>query len=378
MFRLKQKHTTDKRKRLPPADGRRILAEQSLLRGFIGGFVAALLLCWAWAVFAMATNRVFPWFTILIGALIGLAIQRYGRGLDWRFPVMAVAITAFASYAGNLMIGVLETGRYIEADTVSVMRGLSFDTMRNFFRNTVGPVDHIYAFSACGVAAFFANRRLKRHEVLGLRTMDQRSELSNQPIVIYGDSRSGNCYKLKLLCAEMDIGYDWREVDILDGDTRTPEFLSLNPNGKIPLLVLPDGRTLAESNAILCYLADGSQFLGGDAFARATILQWMFFEQYSHEPYIATSRFIIQYLGTPPERAAELDQKKAGGYHALGVMEQALDNSEWLTGDQFTIADIALFAYTHVADEGDFSLADYPNIRSWIERLKLRPNFVAM
>lgn len=202
--------------------------------------------------------------------------------------------------------------------------------------------------------------------------------MTGQPIRLYGDTRSGNCYKLKLLCAEMDIGYDWREVDILAGDTRTPEFLAMNPNGRIPLLELPDGRHLAESNAILCYLADGSEFLGGTAFDRAIVLQWLFFEQYSHEPYIATSRFIIQYLGTPPERAAELEQKKAGGYQALGVMENALAHQDWLTGDRFTIADIALYAYTHVADEGDFSLADYPQVRAWLDRVRARPKHVPM
>ena len=173
MFRLKQKHTQDQRKRLPPADGRRLLAEQSVPRGILGGASVALLLCWGWAQFAMATNRVFPWFSIPIGALIGLAVQRFGRGLDWRFPVIAVIIAGVAAYAGNLMIGVLETGRYIDADAVSVIRGLSGETMRNFFHNTIGPIDHIYAFSACGVSAFFANRRLKRHEVLGLRTTNR-------------------------------------------------------------------------------------------------------------------------------------------------------------------------------------------------------------
>jgi hypothetical protein len=172
MFRLKQKHTQKRGERLPPADGRKLLAEQSVLRGFLGTLAVALLLCWAWALFSMATDRVFPWFSILMGALIGIAMQRFGRGLDWRFPVMAAVIAGAAAYLGNLMIGVLETGRYIEADTMNVLGGLSADTMRNFFRNTVGPIDHIYAFSACGVAAFFANRRLKRHEVLGLRTMD--------------------------------------------------------------------------------------------------------------------------------------------------------------------------------------------------------------
>ena len=121
----------------------------------------------------MVTGRVFPWFSIPIGALVGLAVQRFGRGLDWRFPVIAVVLAGFAAYAGNLLIGILETGRYIEASAGEVLRGLSGDTMRNFFRNTVNPIDHIYAFAACGVAAFFANRRLKRHEVLGLRTFDK-------------------------------------------------------------------------------------------------------------------------------------------------------------------------------------------------------------
>ena len=202
--------------------------------------------------------------------------------------------------------------------------------------------------------------------------------MSDDKIIIYGDSRSGNCYKLKLLCAEMDVGYDWREVDILAGDTHTPDFLAMNANGKIPLLVLPDGRYLAESNAILCYLADGSEFLTGDAFARAEIMQWLFFEQYSHEPFIATSRFIIQYQGRPPERQAELEQKKPGGYKALDIMEKKLGEHDFMTGDSFNIADIALFAYTHVAEEGDFSLDDYPAIRAWIDRITARPKFVAM
>jgi len=176
MLRLKQKHTPPRHKRLPPADGRKLLAEQSILRGTLGSVAVALMLAWGWALFAMATNRVFPWFTILMGALIGMAMQRFGRGLDWRFPVTALVIAGVASYFGNLMIGVFETGRYIEANPFSVLRGLSFDTLRYFFRNTINPVDHIYAFSACGVAAFFANRRLKRHEVFGLRTMEDKRQ----------------------------------------------------------------------------------------------------------------------------------------------------------------------------------------------------------
>jgi glutathione S-transferase len=194
----------------------------------------------------------------------------------------------------------------------------------------------------------------------------------------YGDSRSGNCYKLKLLCSEMDIPYDWQEVDILAGETRTPEFLEMNANGRIPLLSMPDGRYLAESNAILCYLADGSDFFGHDAYSRAEILQWMFFEQYSHEPYIATSRFIIRYLGSPPDRQAELIQKKDGGYAALGVMERQLSEQDYFVGNTMTIADVALFAYTHVADEGGFDLAAYPAVLEWLGRVKSRPGYLPM
>lgn len=202
--------------------------------------------------------------------------------------------------------------------------------------------------------------------------------MNDGPITIHGDSRSGNCYKLKLVCAELSQGYNWQEVDILAGETRTPGFLARNPNGKIPLLELPDGRCLAESNAILCFLAEGSELFRGDPFDRAAILSWLFFEQYSHEPFIATSRFIIQYLGRPPERKADLEQKKPGGEKALGIMESALTDSPWLAGESFSIADIALFAYTHVAEEGDFSLEPFPAIRRWIERVTARPNFVSM
>jgi len=202
--------------------------------------------------------------------------------------------------------------------------------------------------------------------------------MSERTIRVYGDSRSGNCYKIKLLCAELNIGYEWVEVDILKGDTRTDDFLAKNPNGRIPLLELADGRHLAESNAILCCLADGSALFDGDALARAEILQWLFFEQYSHEPFIATSRFIIQYLGSPPERLAELEQKKAGGYQALGIMNGVLARHDFMIGANFTIADIALFAYTHVADEGDFSLNVYPNVSAWIDRIRSRPKFVPM
>ncbi len=133
-----------------------------------------------------------------------------------------------------------------------------------------------------------------------------------------------------------------------------------------------------ESNAILSYLADGSELFRGNAFDRATILSWLFFEQYSHEPFIATSRFIVQYLGRPADRESDLEQKKAGGEKALRILDAELANRPYLAGDEFTIADIALFAYTHVAEEGDFSLEPYPAVRAWIERIKGRPNFVSM
>ena len=152
----------------------------------------------------------------------------------------------------------------------------------------------------------------------------------------------------------------------------------MNANGRIPLLALPDGRYLAESNAILCYLADGSEFFASNAFSRAKILQWLFFEQYSHEPYIATSRFIVRYLGSPPEREAELLQKKEGGYAALGVVDGQLRREKFMAGAKFTIADIALFAYTHVAHEGGFDLKGYPAVIDWIDRIKARPGYETM
>ena len=202
--------------------------------------------------------------------------------------------------------------------------------------------------------------------------------MNQRKIRVYGDSRSGNCYKIQLLCSELGIEYDWEEVDILAGDTHTPEFLAMNANGKIPTLALPDGRFLSESNAILFYLAEGSEYFAGDHYARAEIMQWLNFEQYSHEPNIATSRFIIKYLGNPPERQQNLEEKKVGGYKALDVMEQQLEQHPFITGEKFNIADIALYAYTHVADEGGFDLADYPAIRAWMERIAQRPRFVPM
>ncbi len=173
MFRLKQKHSRPSTKKYPKPDVKRILAEESLLRGILGSVAIAALLCWIWAVQAMTIGRVFPWLSIPIGVLIGFAMQRFGRGLDWRFPLSAGLVAGVAAYAGNLMIGVLETGRYIEAQPMEVIVGLSLDTMKYFFKNIINPIDHIYAFCSAGVAAFFANRRLNRREILALRTTNK-------------------------------------------------------------------------------------------------------------------------------------------------------------------------------------------------------------
>ncbi|MDJ0588403.1 MAG: glutathione S-transferase family protein [Pleurocapsa sp. MO_226.B13] len=195
---------------------------------------------------------------------------------------------------------------------------------------------------------------------------------------IYGDLQSGNCYKVKLLCALLDIEHDWIEVDILAGDTDKPEFLEKNPNGKIPLLELSDGRYLSESNAIINFLAAGSDLLPQNVFELAKVQQWQFFEQYSHEPYIAVARFIAKYLGLPEERKAEYESKQAGGYKALNVMEKQLKKSRYLTGDNLTTADISLYGYTHVAGEGGFDLTKYPAIQSWLDRIASKPKYIGM
>ena len=195
---------------------------------------------------------------------------------------------------------------------------------------------------------------------------------------IYGDRQSGNCYKVKLLLHHLQREYTWQSVDILAGDTRTQAFLEKNPNGKIPLLELPSGETLSESNAILNYLAHDTPYLPDDPLTRARVLSWQFFEQYSHEPYIAVARFISKYLGLPEERRQEYEAKQRGGYKALTVMEQTLAQQPYLVSDTLTIADFSLYAYTHVAHEGGFDLATFPTIRTWLQRIALHPRHVAM
>ena len=195
---------------------------------------------------------------------------------------------------------------------------------------------------------------------------------------VYGDLQSGNCYKVKLLLSYLGISHEWRHVDIVRGETRTPEFLAMNSNGKLPVLELGRGEYLAESNAILYYLADGTRYLPTDGLARARVLQWQNFEQYSHEPYIAVARFIAKFLGLPEARRAEYEAKHAGGYKALGVMEQQLQAHRYFVGDALSIADISLYAYTHVADEGGFSLAAYPAVRRWLTAVAREPGHVTM
>lgn len=197
-------------------------------------------------------------------------------------------------------------------------------------------------------------------------------------VKIYGDIKSGNCYKVKLLTSLLDIEHEWLEVDILASETQTESFLKMNPNGKIPLLELDDGTYISESNAILNYLAFGSALAGTCRFSTAKILQWQFFEQYSHEPFIAVARFISKYLGLPEDRKFEYDAKQVGGHKALKVMEEQLQLTPYLVGSEITIADISLYGYTHVADEGGFDLSKYPSILQWIDRIQSNPNYIGM
>ena len=197
-------------------------------------------------------------------------------------------------------------------------------------------------------------------------------------IKIYGDIHSGNCYKIKLLCSLLSIPHRWIAVDILNGETQTSEFLKMNPDGKIPLLVMEGGECLAESNAILFYLAQNSHLLPEDNLQLARVLQWQFFEQYSHEPYIAVARFIARYLGLPEDRKEEYENKRAGGYRALDVMELRLQKGQFLVGNHCTIADISLYAYTHVADEGGFDLSRYPTILDWLKRIQSLEGYIGM
>lgn len=195
---------------------------------------------------------------------------------------------------------------------------------------------------------------------------------------LYDFLPSGNSYKVRLLFVQMGMPFERIDVNILQGETHTPEFLIKNPNGKIPVLEINSGQYLAESNAILMYLSEGTEFLPYDRFLRAQVLQWLFFEQYSHEPFIATSRFWISILGKAQEYRTAIEQKREPGYAALKVMENHLKTHNFFVSERYTIADIALFAYTHVADEGGFDLTIFPCIQGWIERVKSQPRYISI
>jgi len=197
-------------------------------------------------------------------------------------------------------------------------------------------------------------------------------------LTAYGMSSSGNCYKVKLALAQLGIAHRWVEVDTTKGETRTPEYLAKNPNGQVPLLELDDGSFLPESNAILWYLAEGTPLAPADRGARARALQWMFFEQYSHEPCIAVARFILYYLPADTPRRAELPRLQERGRKALGVMESHLEREPYFAGGRYSVADISLSAYTHCAADGGFDLAPYPAVGAWLERVKSQPRHLAM
>jgi glutathione S-transferase len=187
-------------------------------------------------------------------------------------------------------------------------------------------------------------------------------------VKIYGDSKSGNCLKVKWTADRLGLPYQWIETDIMVGETRTPAFLAMNPDGRVPTVLLDDGRPLAQSNAIIVHLAEGSDLIPSDAYLRAKMFEWLFWEQYSHEPCIAVARFQVRYLG---RSVGELDPKIVErGWQALGVMEQTLAAWPFLVGDQLTLADVALVAYTRAAHEGGFQLTDHPAVRAWVARVE--------
>jgi glutathione S-transferase len=195
---------------------------------------------------------------------------------------------------------------------------------------------------------------------------------------VYGMSDSGNCYKVRLALEQLGLGYRWIEIDPGRGDTRSPEFLAMNANGKVPTLQLEDGTFLPESNAILHYLAEGTRLLPRGRLERARVLQWMFFEQYSHEPCIAVARAILRFEPPDSPRRAELPRLHERGARALSVMERHLETEPFFVDGRYSIADIALFAYTHCAADGGFDLAPYPALGAWLERVRAQPGHVPM
>jgi glutathione S-transferase len=196
-------------------------------------------------------------------------------------------------------------------------------------------------------------------------------------IRLYDYLQSGNGYKIRLLLTQLAVPFERVELNIIKGETRTPEFLRKFPNGRIPAVEFDDGKLLFESNAIISYFAEGTPFMPADRFQHAQVLQWLFFEQYSHEPYIASVRYLVMHPDVADPRRTIIDTlMRPHGYDALGVMEGHLKSREWFVGGRYSIADIALYAYTHVADEGGFDLANYTAIRAWLGRVKSQPRHI--
>lgn len=195
-------------------------------------------------------------------------------------------------------------------------------------------------------------------------------------MLLYNSAVSGNCYKVRLLFAHLGIEVETVDVSVVDRSNRQELLGALNPGLRVPTLVLDDGRPLAESNAILWYVADGTEYLPEDGYERAQVLQWQFFEQYSHEPNIAVARFWLSYSGDPDRYTHRLPERIQGGYTALDAMERHLGGRDFFVGERYSIADISLYAYTHVAHEGDFDLSAYPAIRVWLDRVAAQPGHV--
>ena len=197
-------------------------------------------------------------------------------------------------------------------------------------------------------------------------------------MLLYNSPVSGNCYKVRLLLAHLAIPYERRDVDVVDRSNRGELLSGLNPDLRVPTLVLDDGRPLAESGAILWYFGEGTRFVPEDAYDRAKMLQWMFFEQYSHEPAIAVVRFLVAYSGEPERHAETIERRTPAGYRALDAMERHLEGHPYFVGDALTLADIALYAYTHVAHEGGFDLQAYHGVRAWLDRVAAEPGHVPL
>jgi glutathione S-transferase len=200
----------------------------------------------------------------------------------------------------------------------------------------------------------------------------------SEGVLLYNSAVSGNCYKVRLLAAQVGLRLELRELSVVDRSNRAEVLGDLNPARRVPTLVLDDGRPIAESNAILWYLGDGTAYVPDDRYERAQVLQWQFFEQYQHEPAIAVVRFLIAYSGEAEKHAERIREQTANGAVALEAMERHLTTRSFLVGERYTVADISLYAYTHVAHEGGFDLAPYPAIRAWLERVAGRPGHITI